>query len=212
MPTCHTNAKFDYIQAPADFGFAEDPPADEIWPTSPPRVDLYVNATALIHPLVSPLALHAEGWSGAPPVYMCVGNEALEDEVAVVARRMHEAGVDVTFDGYEGMPHCFGMIFPQHPMGKECMGSWARFIRDTVEGRAGNSSGKATWARAFSNPVEKEVVRFEELKRGLGDEDVERLLRGKRERYVEKEQRIVREWRQKEREKHEQQGQAKPKL
>ncbi len=196
MPSCHTNAKYDYIPPPADLGFTKDPPADDVWPVSPPRIDLYVNATALIHPLVSPLAVKAEDWRGAPPVYMCTGNEALEDEIAIVARRMHGAGVEVVFDGYEGMPHCFGMIFPQHAAGKECMGSWGRFIKDAVEGRFEEGSGKVSWAKAFSNPVRKEEMEFGELKKELGDEEVERLLRAKRERRVEKEERMVREWRE----------------
>lgn len=199
MPSCHTNAKYDYLTPPADFGFAKDPPPDDIWPTSPPRVDLYVNATALIHPLVSPLVVGAEGWKGAPPVYMCLGNEALEDEIAVVARRMQQAGVVVRFDGYEGMPHCFGMIFPTTPVGKECMRSWGQFISDVVARKVeeGQGAAKATWAKAFSNPVKKEAVEFGELKKELSDQEVERLLKGKRDRYVEKEERMVREWKEK---------------
>jgi acetyl esterase/lipase len=206
LPSCTTNANYDYMNPPADFGFAEDPPADDVWPAAPPRVDLYVNASALIHPLVSPLAARAEDWSGAPPVYMCAGNEGLEDEIAVTARRMWEAGVDVVFDGFEGMPHCFGMIFPHGPMGRECMGTWGRFIKEAVEGGVEKRSAKATWAKAFSNPVERVEVEWGELKKELSDQEVERLLRGKKDRYMEKEERMVREWRKK------QQDQPKPKL
>ncbi|KAF7511689.1 hypothetical protein GJ744_003852 [Endocarpon pusillum] len=128
MPSCHTNATYDYLIPPPDFGLAADLPADDIWPTQPPRVDMYVNATALIHPLVSPIAAKPELWRGAPPTYMCAGTEALEDEIAVVARHMDEAGVYVQFDTYEGMPHCFGMIFPKSPMGRECIKSLGEFI------------------------------------------------------------------------------------
>jgi acetyl esterase/lipase len=194
LPSCHSNAKYDYLTPPPDFGIAENHPSDSVWPTNPPRVDLYVSATSLIHPLVSPVAAKAQTWKGAPPVYMCAGNEALEDEIAIVARRMHQAGVDITFDGYEGMPHCFAMIFPQQPMGRECMRTWAAFITDSVERNA--EKGKATWAKALSDPVERVEVDFGELKRELGDEAVEGLLRDKRERYGKEEERLVRVWRE----------------
>lgn len=201
LPSCHTNAPYDFITAPAELGLARDLPPDEVWPARPPRVDLYVRASALIHPLVSPLAATPEMWQGAPPTYMCVGNEGLEDEAAVVARRMHEAGVRVRFDGYEGMPHCFGMIFPQTVPGRECMRSWAGFITDVVEGR--HDSGRATWAKAFSDPIRKEGVSFDELKKELSDGEVDRLLREKREKSLQKEGRMVDTWRrEQERQEH----------
>ncbi len=199
MPSCHSNATYDYITPPAEFGFAKNPPPDDVWPAKPPRIDMYVNASALIHPLASPLAAQPEQWKGSPPVYMCVGTEALEDECAVLARRLSEAGVNVRFDGYEGMPHCFGMIFPGHPLGRECMKCWAGFMRDVVEGRvASDGKAKATWVKAFqTDPVQRVDVEIGGLKRGeLGDEVVERMLREKRKRYVEREGRMVREWRE----------------
>lgn len=205
MPSCHSNASYDYITPPADFGFAKDAPADDVWPVKPPRIDMYVNASALIHPLVSPLAAPPELWKGAPPVYMCVGSEGLEDECAVLARRLSEADVPVRFDGYEGMPHCFGMIFPSHPLGRECMNCWAGFMRDVVDGRVGRQSegqvksvGKATWAKAFkADPVQRWEVPIEKLKMGeLEDEVVQALLKEKREKYLEREGRMVREWRE----------------
>ncbi len=203
MPSCHTNATYDYLTPPADFGLAADLPADDIWPTQPPRLDLYVNATALIHPLVSPIATKSEFWADAPPTYMCAGTEALEDEIAVVARRMNDAGVYVQFDTYEGMPHCFGMIFPKSPMGTECTESWGEFIVDAgdagVLGQEGTErrKGKASVALALKDPVVKREVEWNELKKELSDGEVERLLRTKRERYVKKEMEMVKEWREK---------------
>lgn len=202
MPSCHTNATYDYLIPPPDFGLAADLPPDDMWPTQPPRVDMYVNATALIHPLVSPIAAKPELWRGAPPAYMCAGTEALEDEIAVVARRMDEAGVYVQFDTYEGMPHCFGMIFPKTPMGRECMESWGKFILaagdvGNLEKEAGERRrGKASMAVALKDPVIKREVKWNELKKDIRDEDVESLLRAKRERYMKKEEEMVRAWRE----------------
>lgn len=212
LPSCHANAKYDYITPPPDLGLARDAHSDEVWPTSPPRLDLYTNASTLIHPLVSSVTARAQVWSGAPPIYMCSGNEALEDEIAVAARRMHEAGVKVTFDGYEGMPHCFAMIFPKHPMGKECMGTWARFITDVVEGRSREGESRATWAKAFSNPVEKMEVEWRELKKELSDEKVESLLKEKNKRSVEKEEAMVREWREKQKPSDQDEEPPRPRL
>lgn len=202
MLSWHANAKYDYIPPPTDFGSVEeDRPADDVWPVTPPRINLYVNASALIHPLVSPLATPAEVWKGAPPVYMCMGNEGLEDEIAVVARRMNEACVEVVLDGYEGMPHCFGLIFPQNPMGRECMNSWGTFIKNAAEDRGDKKKTTfegVTWAKAFSNPVERVPVPWEELKKkDPGDEEVGQLLRERRNVYVEKEEGMLREWMEK---------------
>lgn len=119
----------------------------------------------------------------------------LEDEICVLARRMQAGGAKgVRLDGYEGMPHCFGMILMGGAMGRKCMGSWAGFIKDVVEGKGGES--KATWAKALSNPVSKVEVEFEELKKELSDEEVARLMGGKRDRCVQKEEGMVREWRE----------------
>jgi hypothetical protein len=128
---------------------------------------------------------------------MCVGEEALEDGAAVVARRMAEAGASVRWDGYKDMPHCFEMISPMHPHGKKCMHSWENFFKDAIEGKLNEGASKATCAKAFSNPAEKEEIAFEMLKKELSDDELERLLKAKRDRYLEKEERMVKEWRQK---------------
>jgi acetyl esterase/lipase len=206
MPTCQTNAKYDYLSPPGEFRLTKDaPPEDDVWPTRPPRLHHYTSAATLVHPLVSPISIKPEHWKGSPPVYICVGTEALEDECTIVARRLHAGGAQVRLDGYEGMPHCFPLIFPTHILGKECFSSWSQFITDVVK-RGGPDKddpnqrwwGKVTWAKAFSNPISRHEVPWAELKSDLTDELVDKLLTEKKEGYMEKEEELLREWMEKE--------------
>ncbi len=135
---------------------------------------------------------------------MCAGTETLEDEAAIVARRMDEAGVYVQFDTYEGMPHCFGMIFMKSSMGMDCMQRCVKFILDAVDAgllgqeESGRRRGKATMALALKNPVMRREIEWSELKKELTDGEVESLLKAKRERYMKREEEMVKEWREKE--------------
>lgn len=145
LPSCHSNTRWDIIAPPPFSPFADDEllperaspdfPADDIWPTSPPRAETYCAAHMVAHPLVSPLAAKAEHWAGAPPVYLCVGWEGMQDEVEVFARKVHMGNQGgngrVVCDGYEGMPHCFGM-FPWNRAGWKAMRNWAGFCRAVV--------------------------------------------------------------------------------
>jgi acetyl esterase/lipase len=135
LPSVHRNAKWDIIAAPSKEDDQPCPnfPSDAIWPTQPPRVETYCEANLVSHPLVSPLAASAKHWVGAPPVYLCVGWEALQDETEVLARRLDEVDVTVAFDGYEGMPHCFSMV-PWNSLGITARRKWAHFCRDAVQG------------------------------------------------------------------------------
>jgi acetyl esterase/lipase len=161
LPSVYRNAHFDYLDPPSQTGLPLHPP-DDIWPTKPPRVEIYTEASTLVHPLVSPLAAGSDLWRGAPPVYLCVGNEGLEDEIAVVARRLHNAGVTVVFDGYEGMPHCFAMIFRESIASKHCFTSWANFCMEAVEGRVLKKE-TGTWMKAFTDPASFDEVKLGEI-------------------------------------------------
>ena len=161
LPSVHKNAHFDYLDPPSPTGLPPHPP-DHVWPTKPPRVEIYTEASTLAHPLVSPLAAGSGLWRGAPPVYMCLGNEGLEDEIAVLARRLHSAGVTVLFDGYEGMPHCFAMIFRECVASKHCFNSWSSFCVEAVGGKVLKTE-TGTWMKAFSNPPVFEEVNLSQL-------------------------------------------------
>jgi acetyl esterase/lipase len=131
LPSVHRNAKWDIIDPPSELPDHPVPnfPDDSIWPVDPPRVETYCEARIVSHPLVSPLAAHSKRWEGAPPVYINVGWEAMQDEAEVLARRLHDCGVAVKFEEYIGMPHCFAML-PWNEQGRVALTNWARFCRD----------------------------------------------------------------------------------
>lgn len=140
MPSVVQNAKFDYLDPPRQTptqGSLYRPtiPEDDVWPRSPPRVDLYSNASSVLHPLVSPLAARAELWKDAPPVFITLGEEGLMDEDLILARRLHQAGAPVVAEMFEGMPHCFGLIMISTPAGHRFFETLARFCRDAAAGR-----------------------------------------------------------------------------
>ena len=161
MPSVVHNSQLDYLAPPSqepDTMYLPLPvPADDIWPCDPPRVDIYCNASAASHPLVSPLAIDKSLWKDAPPVFISVGEEGLADEGLIVARRMHHAGVPVVVEQFEGMPHCFGMLMVGTPMGKRFMTGVERFVRAAVAGQIkGSSSGNAAYV-GFKLRYEREI-------------------------------------------------------
>ena len=192
MPSVRSNAQFDYLSPPSATGMGQDHPPDDIWPSKPPRAEVYCTAAMLTHPLVSPLATKASMWEGSCPVYLCCGNEGLEDEVCIMARRLHQAGVPVIFDAYEGMPHCFAMIFMGSSSSKTCLATMSEFCVDATHG---NVSSKETgrWMKAFSNPPAFREVPLNELST-VTDAHAEGLMQATKAAALEREQRQLQEW------------------
>lgn len=126
LPSIEENVKYDYLPQPSPTFASACPPCD-IWPSNPPRVDIYCDGSALVHPLVSPLA--AMDWKMAPPVFIGCGEEMLADEGALFAKRLVKQGIKVVWEQYEAMPHCFAMLFQGHPSGRMFFTEWAKFIK-----------------------------------------------------------------------------------
>lgn len=185
MPSVRRNAQYDYLSPPKDEPASlsiRSEMVDEVWPTDPPRVEMYVDASAVIHPLVSPLAVKKELWKGNPPMYLTVGNETIEDECCIVARRMRSVGTDVVFDGFEGMPHCFSIMMPNQPAGKRSWQGLARFCNEVIE--KGKVESKALWVEPFT--LKERAVEFDKIS-DVTDEQVEELMQGGRQWRVEHE-------------------------
>jgi hypothetical protein len=110
----------------------------------------------------------------------------MQDEAKVFARRLDAAGVTVTFDGFEGMPHCFAVI-PWNKAGREAFENQAKFCRQAVTVEGVRKTDSACWT---SKDGKKKLIRFEDLGmnreeegRGrdaeqLDDETVDKLLKG----------------------------------
>ncbi|KAK3995831.1 alpha/beta hydrolase fold-domain-containing protein [Cladorrhinum sp. PSN332] len=156
-PSCAANAEFDYLPDPKILSAAEEKrPACKAWPTTPPRRHVYADDLLLNHPLVT--VMLAPSWKGSPPVWMCTGWELLADEDRYVAQKMWKGGVTVRYEEYEGMPHCFGIIFPGLRASRRCLAGWGGFMKEVVEGKGTQGEGKSKFL--VINPmtmVEREV-------------------------------------------------------
>lgn len=195
MPSIYRNAKLDYIAPPTKApSIAPVPmaiPADEIWPVSPPRVDLYSDASMVIHPLVSPIAAKKQLWEGHPPVWISTGSEGLQDEDLILADRLAATGPTV-LEVFEGMPHVFSFMCPWTEWSKACFRSCGDFITAAVKNGSSLPSS-ATW-RSKKNgtrdfDVSKKVEEF------VGDEkEIDRRLLAGRQWRVEAETDMVAQW------------------
>ncbi|KAF1932581.1 acetyl-hydrolase [Didymella exigua CBS 183.55] len=132
LPSIEGLAQYDYLPPPSQTDHREFP-ACSIWPASPPRADLYCEGSALLHPLVSPLA--AKSWEGAPPLFFSLGQEMLRDEDAVLAQRAVGQGVKVVWREFEAMPHCFAMLLESNPGAPVYYKEFAKFCKEVVEAR-----------------------------------------------------------------------------
>ncbi|KAI0421608.1 alpha/beta hydrolase fold-domain-containing protein [Xylaria grammica] len=128
MPSWTTNAKWDYLPGPERFETSA-PPADEIWPATPPRKHLYVADALRLHPLVS-LHLNAS-WARTPPVYLACGWECLADEDKYLVSRLRGDGVAVVFEEFEAMPHAWAVVLPKAAQTERCIQGMAKFMTAT---------------------------------------------------------------------------------
>ena len=180
LPSVYRNAKWDILAPPPKYGPPSPAfPPDSIWPTKPPRVETYCEANMVTHPLVSPMAAQKQHWVGAPPLYMNMGWELMQDEAEVFARRLYSAGATVVFDGYDGMPHCFQMV-RWNWQGHQALQNWGHFCHNAVSGKI-QRQDVGTWTDK-RHAVTK--VKLENLGSGLEDSDVDRLLLEQKERRV----------------------------
>ncbi|RMZ77149.1 hypothetical protein DV737_g4516, partial [Chaetothyriales sp. CBS 132003] len=224
LPSQSRNAKYDYLPGPPSAANNYEPTlpntrACEIWPSSPPRAEIYCSASLLTHPLVCPLLVPPRLWEGTPSVFLCVGEETLMDGVLVTARHILASGsVPVVLAAYEGMPHCGALVFPGSDFGRDCIARWAAYCTDAVEDsiqsgsngsdvvvvgdeekKAMSSSGKkvktvGTWMKALARPA---VIRDLPVASAsdLSDEQVSAILHRAVERASQREQRALDEWR-----------------
>jgi len=114
-----------------------DFPTDSIWPSTPPRGHIYGDVSLLAHPLVSPST--AKDWTGAPPIWMAVGEERLADSAKVVAQTAKSQGVVVHYENYKSMPHFWIAIFKKWWQSERCMNSWGEACKAFGESNAGES-------------------------------------------------------------------------
>ena len=193
LPSVKTNARFDYLRGvDPERAQSDGPPPDEIWPTSPPRAEIYCNASMVTHPLVSPNAASIKLWEGTPPIWMVCGEELLTDNATAAARQIHAAGGTVHFVGYEGMPHCFGMIFRT----EDCFARWAKFIVDvTTDPKQVRKLDTGTWVKSLTKPLQTYEVELPVINT-LSDEEAQGLMQAAKAKTVAREKELVMKWEQ----------------
>ncbi|KAL2854853.1 Alpha/Beta hydrolase protein [Aspergillus pseudoustus] len=209
MPSILKNALYDYLPVPLQtlnsdpsnpkkqqLPFKPPPiPSDEFWPASPPRVDYFVDAETIIHPLVSPLAAPAHLWKNAPPIFISTGEEGLADEGLILARKMHRAGAPVIAQQVEGMPHCFGLLMPGSTAGRAFYDDLGAFCSDAANGKIkGTSEGVGELEFVGFKPEKSWRVSLDKVEGLLEDEEVDEILRRAKEWRVEGEKELRRVW------------------
>ncbi|KAH8891612.1 alpha/beta-hydrolase [Thozetella sp. PMI_491] len=127
-----------------------------LWPASSPRHHVYCDDSALLHPLVSPVTV--KDWAGAPPTWICVGEECLADQAIFVARQMAAAKVPIVLELFSAMPHNFPLLFKSESSTRS-MEHWAAFIRK-VRGGFPVSTGAIKWS---GRSIQKEELQLEKL-------------------------------------------------
>lgn len=174
LPSIKANMQYDYLPPQITPNAIARFPKDSIWPTNPPRGDVYCDTSMLCHPLVSPVV--ARDWKGACPIWMGVGEEMLVDECKVLAARMVKQGVQVQFDMWEAMPHCFAMVLElcgletSRKFFKRC----AEFAKQVTGDGDGDVTTRGTWYEIKTG--EETEMKVEELA-PLSDEEVLEKMR-----------------------------------
>ncbi|EEH03138.1 conserved hypothetical protein [Histoplasma capsulatum G186AR] len=90
LPSTSRNVHLDYLTPIHDMNQEFKPmpfPDDADWPSSPRRAELYANADILTHPFVSPLSGPKEIWKDAPPIFITIGEELIEDDGTYLAKK-----------------------------------------------------------------------------------------------------------------------------
>lgn len=177
LPSIENNAQYDYLPPPSQSANVKFPPCP-LWPTDPPRAELYCDGSAMCHPLVSPLA--AKSWEGSPPIFVVCGEEMLADEGKVFAQRAARQGVTVVWEQYEAMPHCFALMLEGLQGGRMCVASYCKFIGDVVRepGSVKTEGWFVTAKKLDRKPVD--VAKLIELT----DEEVARLMNEVKKRKI----------------------------
>ncbi|KAL8846533.1 MAG: hypothetical protein Q9221_008385 [Calogaya cf. arnoldii] len=108
-------------------------PKCDLWPTSPPRSQIYAATNAYAHPFLTPAIAH--DCHGMPPMWFAVGDEQFVDAARTVARRAAQQGVQVDWMQFEAMPHCFPLLLGLDTawQAKACMQKWAAFCKACVD-------------------------------------------------------------------------------
>ena len=132
LPSWIYNGTFDLVEEVSPLLSPDHPPCS-IWPSNPPRANVYCESSMTCHPLVSPLA--APDWAGAPPMGFALGEERMLDSSAFICHTATRQGVIINWESYEAMPHNWPMVFPDWWQSKKRMERWGEICRNLALGK-----------------------------------------------------------------------------
>ncbi|KAL3439868.1 alpha/beta-hydrolase [Aspergillus insuetus] len=172
VPSYTTNRKTDIFPPMDSLPYLQKSfPTCSIWPTTPPRTDLYAESGMLCHPLASPAA--SEDWSGSCPIWMAGGQEQTVDAALLLTQRASSQGVSVTHLEFEGLVHTFFFVWKRAPQSKTLFDEWGRSMLEFVSGKEGVRGSRSVFVKAKGLvEVERDVTRLvpfgvEELRRWM---------------------------------------------
>lgn len=131
LPSANRDTVHDVYESGPPTWLHSNFPACPLWPSTPPRGELYCDLSMICHPLVSPTT--TKDWTGAPPMFICCGEERAADANIIIAKQAKSQGVRVLFKQFEAMPHLFMLLLAKTPHAERCYSSWADFCKLCVE-------------------------------------------------------------------------------
>ncbi|KAJ0424826.1 alpha/beta-hydrolase [Aspergillus carlsbadensis] len=137
LPSVKKFESFDWLSEGAPW-LQPNFPADDIWPSNPPRGDLHCDNSALCHPLIDPST--CTDWTGMPPMWIAAGEETFADGIKFLVNSLKASGVPVTFVQYQSMPHVWNVVMPFLPQSQHVMKLWGEACRSLAEGTAQTSA------------------------------------------------------------------------
>lgn len=108
-----------------------DYPADHLWPSNPPRAEIFCDPAVICHPFLS--VVSNRDWYGAPPIWLAVGDESSADGAKILAQRAAKCKVPVKYVRYEAMPHIFPMLLSKLPQSGHCLKRWGSACKEIFE-------------------------------------------------------------------------------
>ena len=158
MPSIEINGRYDYLPPLAPKDLHNTFPECDIWPTDPPRGDIYCDVSMLCHPLASPLA--AKDWTGTCPVRLIYGTERLLDEGKALAQRLAQHGGKVIWEEYDAMPHVFPMLLGHLKGSQICFDAWVQWMKDVVEEKSIETQGTFIKAKTYKR-TDVDLMKFD---------------------------------------------------
>ncbi|KAF7922668.1 hypothetical protein EAE99_007245 [Botrytis elliptica] len=163
FPAHQGNQKYDILNE-IHTTLSDDLKPDDIWPSKPPRANIYAPTTnMIIHPLISPVSARTWPSINPPPLFLAYGQEKMLEEGQFMAKQAFRAGATVHLHQYNALPHIFAS-FAKIPQTDHLFAQWAKFIRACVEDRQTISKSQYI----IYEPID-EAPGFKPIPREIGD-------------------------------------------